>query len=129
MSKKDKSPKPVVSDPLGVIPLLADNVEVKTDSSGMMQAKVTTPVTGLRKWLTEHFHYVYSRRFALDEYGTHYLSLVDGKRTLRQIVTDLTGKLNKDNIETEKAVLLFTKTMMIKGIVVLQVPPEAQKRN
>jgi hypothetical protein len=117
-----------IADPFAVVPLRPDHVELRRDSRGLIHLRLTLPVSGIRRWLSRHLGYDYSRRVELDDNGTLYYSLVDGEHDLRAITGELVYKTGTDPAEMERWVVLFTKKLMIENLVVLKVPPEAQLR-
>jgi hypothetical protein len=124
--KRRTPPGPSIRDPLAVIPLIPPNVEMKHDRQGLLHLRLPLPVKGLKKRLGDWFGCDYTKKFDLDEYGTLYFSLVDGKRTMREIVAAMVKKLGRSRKETEKSVILFTKGLMTRGMIVLQVTPDNQ---
>ena len=116
----------LIRDPLAVVPFVPPGVELKRDEQGLVHLRQCFPVMGLRKKLAEKFGFDYSRKVALDEHGTLYFSLVDGKRTLREIMDGMTAKLGRSRKEVEESVMLFTKKLMTMNMIALQVTPESQ---
>jgi hypothetical protein len=127
LKKKPDATRPVVRDPLAVVPILSSNVEMKRDSQGLIHLRQTPAVNKIRKKLADVFGFDYSRKIALDEYGTLYCSLVDGKRTLREIIQGMIPKLGGEREQVEESVILFTKKLMAIRMIVLEVTPESQK--
>jgi hypothetical protein len=124
MAKKQEV-YPVVNDPYSVIPLKPDNLEIKYDSHGMMHLRLSQEPEGFLKHLVRWLRYDYSRKLELDEYGTAYYSLVDGKTNLKQIIDKMNSKFDKSRDEIEKAVILFTKKLMQMQLILLKVPTSA----
>lgn len=124
MAKKQEE-YPVVKDPYSVIPLKPDNLEIKYDSHGMMHLRLSQEPEGFLKHLVRWLRYDYSRKLELDEYGTAYYSMVDGKTSLKQIIDKMNSKFDKSRDEIEKAVILFTKKLMQMQLILLKVPTSA----
>lgn len=124
MANKNQ-PYPAIPDPLSVIPIKPDNLEIKYDSLGMMHLRLSQEPTGLLKHVVRWIRYDYSRKVELDEYGTAYYSLVDGKTNLRQIINKMNAKFDKSREEIEQAVILFTKKLMQMQMILLKVPASA----
>jgi hypothetical protein len=122
-----KTPKPVIRDPLAVVPIVSSNVDIKRDNEGLIHLRQNIPVNKIRKKLAEVFGFDYSRKIALDEYGTLYFGLVDGKRSLREIIQGMVSKLGGNQKEAEQSVILFTKKLMTMRMIVLEVTPDSQK--
>jgi hypothetical protein len=120
--KKSPPPTPVVSNPLTVVPLKPANVEVRTDSQGLIHLKMTPPLKPFKRKVAQWLRYEYSAKVELDEYGSYYYSLVDGEQTLSSIVDAMAQKLGKTRKETAQTVVAFTKSLMTRNLLVLKVP-------
>ena len=125
--KKKEKARPVIRDRLAVVPLIPANVEAKRDSQGLIHLRQSVRVNRVRRKLAEVFGFDYSRRIALDAYGTLYFGLVDGKRTLREIIEGMAPKLGGDKNEIEQSVILFTKKLMSMRMIDLEVTPDSRK--
>lgn len=123
------SPRPVIRNPLAVVPLKPDNVELRRDSRGQIHLRLHTTVMGLRKRVADALRYDYSRKIALDEMGTRFYGLVDGVRTLGGIVDEMANATGKDRKEVADSVVLFTKNLMTRNLIVLKVPGENGNAN
>ena len=124
MAKKQEE-YPVVKSPLSVIPVKPDNLEIKYDSIGMMHLRLMQEPPGMLKHVVRWLRYDYSRKIELDEYGTTYYSMVDGKIDLRKIIDKMMVKFDRNREDTEQAVILFTKKLMQMQMILLKVPPSA----
>ncbi len=110
-----------VYDPLAVVPLTPDNVEQKRDSHGLINLRLNVPVKGLRKSLANWLGYQYTKMVELDEMGSMFYERVDGRRTLRDIAGEMAGKCRRSQDEMNKQVLLFTRTLMSRNMIILRV--------
>jgi len=117
---------PVIMDPLAVVPLVPPTVNVEQDDRGLLRLRQEIVVKGMRKRFAHWFGFDYTRTFELDDYGTQYFRLVDGKKTIREIVNEMMSKLGGRRADVERAVMLFTKQLMLKNMLVLHVTPESQ---
>jgi hypothetical protein len=115
----------VVRDPLTAVPMQPENLEIKYDSHGMMHLKLSQEPEGFLRHVVRWLRYDYSRKVELDEYGTAYYSMVDGKNDLRQIIESMNNKFDKSRDEIEQAVILFTKKLMQMQMILLKVPTSA----
>ncbi len=106
-----------MKDPLAAIPLRPPDVEVRQDSTGHLHLKRQGRTTWLQRMLRQD----YSRKVQLDEFGSLYYGLVDGQRSLREIVGTLMEKSGRDRKEVEEGVVVFTKQLMLKHLLQLQV--------
>jgi hypothetical protein len=122
------SKAPVISNPLAVVPLKPDNVEVKKDSQGLIHLKMTPPLKPFKRKVAKWLRYEYSAKLELDEYGTFFYSLVDGEQTLSSIVDAMAQKLGKSRKETAMNVVAFTKSLMTRNMLVLMVPAKTPLR-
>ncbi len=116
---------PAIKDPLSVVPIKPENLEIKYDSQGMMHLKLSQEPAGFLRHVVKLLRYDYSRKIELDAYGTAYYSMVDGKTTLRQIIEKMNKKFDKSREEIEQAVILFTKKLMQMQMILLKVPKSA----
>lgn len=119
---------PIITDKLAVIPMLPDNVTVKTDSQGRAHLRQQIPLTGLKKRIADRMGYNYAKAMMLDDRGTAFIMLVDGQTPLDVIITRMAEQFDTPRDEMRDAVLLFTKTLMIKQVIVLA-SSETRSRN
>ena len=117
---KRKQPGPLIRDPFAVVPLRPDNVELRHDSTGCAHLRMQPAQKGLRARLGNWLGYDYSRKVQLDDYGTLYISLVDGRNRLHDIVDRMVAQFGKDRKEVEQGVILFTKKLMTMNMIVLK---------
>jgi hypothetical protein len=113
-------------DPFEAIPLRPPDVELRRDRHGLICLRRQEPLQGLRKRIADWLHYDYSRKLALDEYGTLFYTLADGATPLRTIVERLIEASGKPRGEVEGGAVLFTKKLMTMHMLQLKVPaPDA----
>ena len=117
-------PKSRIRDPLAVIPLAPQNLEQIRDSRGMLCLRLAVPVTGFRKLVADWLGYKYEKKVELDELGTRFYEQVDGHRTLREIADALTGLCGRSREEMRRQVLLFTRALMTRNMILLRVVDE-----
>lgn len=123
-ASKSTSDRPRLKDPLAVIPLKPDAVDLKRDSGGMIHLRRRGDLRGLRKKMADFLGHDYSQKLELDEYGTLYYTLADGSHTLHHIVDAMLPRVKKDRKEVEGMVVLFTKKLMTMNLIHLKVPGE-----
>lgn len=118
------NPRVPIEDPLAVVPIVPDNVEQRRDERGLLHLRLHVQLAGFRRRLARWLGYDYSRRFELDEAGTAFYQLVDGRRSLREIIAALAerGGCGADRRSLERAAVLYTKTLMTRSMLVLKVP-------
>lgn len=117
---------PVIRDPLAVVPVLPPALDIRRDERGNAHLRLPVRLTGWRKKMADRFGLDPSRKVELDEYGTLFCGMVDGRRTIRDIVDGMASKLKRDRREMERSVMLFTKSLMTKNMIALQVTPESR---
>lgn len=127
-TRKAGPPAPVVGDPLSVVPLKPDNVEVRTDSRGFIHLRMTPPLKPLHRKVAHWLKYEYSAKVELDEYGTLFYGLVDGERTLGAIIEAMAGTTGKSRKDMAMGVVAFTKSLMTRNMLVLKVPARTPAR-
>jgi hypothetical protein len=123
-TKRPASPRPAIRDPLAVVPLKPDNVEMRRDSQGLIHLRLRPELAGLRKRIADSLGHDYTRKVALDEIGTQFYSLVDGKRALNAIIHKMARESGRDQKEVTESVVLFTKKLMTMNLIVLKVDGE-----
>jgi len=114
-------PRPVIRDPLAVVPLRPDNVEIRHDSTGCAHLRMRPEVKGLLRILADRFGYDFSRKVQLDRYGTLFVSMIDGRNSLHDIVARMAADSGKDRKEVEEGVVLFTKKLMTMDMIQLKI--------
>lgn len=125
--QKTSQEGPVIRDPMAVVPVVPPHVEAKADSNGLLHLRYRVEVAGLPRKLasifgaaTESFRYV-----DLDEAGSAFFSLVDGQRSMREVVSAMAEKLGRDRSDVEKAAVSFTRQLMARHLIHLKVTPES----
>jgi hypothetical protein len=122
-----RQPAPPVDIPqaLRAIPRRPETVEVKEDSRGMLHLRVTQAPGGFAKKVAEWLHQSYTRTYELDEFGTFYYRQVDGATSLKKIAKRLYQEFGpqtgRSRDEIEMAVVIFTKSLMLKNALELLV--------
>jgi hypothetical protein len=124
MRMRGKKIKGLNNDPFLAVPLKPENIEMKKDSAGRLHLRLRLELKGLKKRIASWMGYDYSRKVSLDEYGTLYYSLVDGVRSLEAIVEQMTPALKKSRKEVEEKVVIFTKQLMTRNMILLKVVKE-----
>jgi hypothetical protein len=105
-------------DPFDAVPVRSDNAETRKDSQGCGQIRMRKrPGPGLMSRLAHRLGFYRDVRVNLDAHGSYYWSLIDGRRDLREIEQSIRAKFNLGTDESRKATLLFTKTLMIRHVL------------
>jgi hypothetical protein len=108
-------------DPLAAIPLRPTNVELRRDDAGCIHLRLCLRVYGWRARIGRRLRYDFCRIVALDAHGTRFYELVDGERSLRAIAAALAGPLGRSVAESERAVVFYTRDLMRRGFLDLNV--------
>lgn len=112
-------------DPFLAIPRVADNVEAREDSSGCLQLrKSLAPRPGIGARIARRLGIHRHIRVNLDELGTLYWRQIDGRRSLREIEACIGEAASLDKAESERATLVFTKMLMLRYLIELQIADE-----
>jgi hypothetical protein len=115
-------------NPLDAVPVIADGIETKTDNLGLLQLRRARPIRkGMIGALVRRYNLRRATRVDLDDRGTMFWILIDGKRTLGEIARTMTMKCAAGEGEMNKAVMIYTKALMLRGCVGLKVATEAAK--
>lgn len=64
------------------------------------------------------------RTFGLDRYGQRVYASCDGKRTVRQVIKHFATKARVSVPEAEMAVTKFLRTLLSKGLIVMEMDKE-----
>lgn len=110
-------------DPFAATPVVAPDVEVRKDNCELVQLRrPVPPKTPLGSALNRWFNYQRTIRINLDERGTDFWDLIDGTRDLHAIERKLRSRYGLKSDESKYATIEFTKTLMTRGLICLQVP-------
>jgi hypothetical protein len=128
LSQHRNKSRHTVADPFAAVPMLPPNMEMRTDSRGMLRVRLHQEATGFLRKVARVLGYRYTREIELDEQGTLYFKQIDGRKTLREIVAAMCDQMRGDPKETAGRVILFTKKLMTMNMILLKVPQLAEKR-
>ena len=119
------SPTPIPADPTQVIPCVAPRVHVRADENGSLHIRKEAESSKRMEALFQKFFGWRRDRYVnLDERGTEFWKLIDGERTLAEIATLLSEVWTMEIPECKKAVIVYTRALMIRHLVVLVVKTE-----
>jgi hypothetical protein len=112
-----------VRDPLAATPVAAPGVEAHRDGASLTQLRRARPHrNGAAGLLGRLFGFSGYARIALDERGSAFWKQVDGRRDLHAIERGLRERFGLAREESERAVVEFTKALMLRGLVCLRLP-------
>ncbi|MFW6153628.1 MAG: PqqD family protein [Planctomycetota bacterium] len=119
-----------VDNPLDVVPDTEPNVEARSDSTDCLHLRRRFEPRGrLYRRVARLLRHRHEVRVVLDEQGTLFWRLMDGRRTLRTIAAEMAVAMDDaDEDETRRAVILFAKLLMARHLVYLKIPTPAKKR-
>jgi len=104
------------------VPEIAEGVMAATDSRGRLQLKMDLPPSnGIAAFLARALRFRSCVRVNLDEHGTQFWRLIDGRRSLREIEATLRRHWGLDERESKRATVLFTTMLMKRHLVNLKV--------
>jgi hypothetical protein len=107
--------------PLEAIPIRSENVDQRRSESGELQLLGKFPQTGLFGRLLPKSEKTV--QVALDERGSFFWSLIDGKRDLFEISERLESRFKLEESESRNAAILFVKMLMRRGFIRLKFHP------
>jgi len=112
-------------DPFDAVPLIAEGVETREDSRGLIQVRKTiAPKAGLASVLARTLGLRRRTRIVFDAYGTLFWRQIDGHRRLRDIEQSIRQQMPQEQKESEKATILFTKMLMLRHLIYLSIPTQ-----
>lgn len=125
--KPDVPPGLEVKDPLAVVPVVADGVESRVDNHNLIQIrKEFAPCTRVQRFCTKVLRMRRVFRLNLDEMGTCFWRQIDGRRNVEQIAAALSKEYDLEEKKAVAAVIAFTRSLMLRHIINLEVPPDAR---
>ena len=105
-------------DPFDAVPVRNKLAEARMDSKSRYQIRMRiTPTRGTVARIAHRLGFHRDVRVNLDTHGSYYWSLVNGRRDLREIEQSIRAKFNLDADESRKTTLLFTKMLMMRHVL------------
>ena len=118
-----------VSDPLAAVPHVAPGVVAKRDRTGGLQIRRELPDRpGWRDWLARRAGLRRAARVDLDERGSRFWNLIDGRRSLAEIAARIEQDLAIGRRESRDSAVAFTKALMLRHLIALELPQGAEKQ-
>ncbi|MDK2970628.1 MAG: hypothetical protein PWP23_383 [Candidatus Sumerlaeota bacterium] len=110
------------SDPLQAVPRVAPNVHARTARGGALHLRMDLPPKGrIGAFVLRHFGWQRHHLMNLDARGAAFWRLINGRRTLETIAGILAKKWKHGEEECRIAVMEYTRTLMTRGLIVLEV--------
>ncbi|MBN1807533.1 MAG: PqqD family protein [Planctomycetes bacterium] len=113
MAKQEKLSR---GQALDARPVVAEIQDRKPLDDGGQRLTVMFETSRWQRWMLRLPQFV-TRDFELDSFGVEIVELCDGRRTVRDIIKKFASKHKVSRPEAEKAVLMFLRTLIRKGIV------------
>ncbi len=111
---------PPRSHPLKAIALPGENVEWREAPDGRIHLRGRFPRRGFAARIFGSEKLVQT---VLDDRGSFFWSLLDGRRNLLEIAGRLGARFSLDNAASREATVLFVKMLMRRGLLRLQLSP------
>lgn len=128
-AKQEKGWDPRICDPFDAVPIAAQNIEIAVDAkSNICLRKTLVPTPGVQNWFVRKLGFKRSVRIRLDERGSWFWNQIDGLRDLGEIQKGMRTEFLLKKKESEKAVILFVKMLMVRHLIYLEIkrPTEQQ---
>ena len=107
-------------DPFDAIPVRSENAEAKLDRQSCIQIRMRArPGKSAAARLVFRLGFHRDIRVNLDRYGSRYWALIDGRRSLGDIDRHIREEFGLQPDESHQATLLFTKMLMLRHLVFL----------
>lgn len=118
-----------VDDPLAVVPEIEPGVEAKRDNKQLLQVRrKMEPKPGLYGWFSRVLKYRHEIRVNLDEAGTFFWGLLDGRRTIGRIADAMAERFGTEQAEARKSAVLFAKALMNRRLIHLRIDANKDKQ-
>jgi hypothetical protein len=121
-SRRKKRTEPSRSDLLAAVPIRHPAASEQAQDSGALLLAVPLPRSRAARWLTLGNNRPVIRKFELDERGAEVWRMIDGRTTVRALIESLAEQHRLNLREAEVAMLSYLRTLLSRGIVLLQSP-------
>jgi len=109
-------------DPLDAVPVPTPGIGTRdTAKGGVSLSAEAKAASRIGRFCAEKLGMRRTVQFALDERGAFFWRQVDGTRPLSAIERALRARYSLDEAESKAAVIAFTKTLMLRGLISLRV--------
>ena len=109
--------------PFTAVPVVTEGVESREDDQGRIQLRLKLPErSGLKEFLARKLGFRRTVRVNLDETGSRFWKLIDGRRSLAEIEKEIRKQLDVSGKESREATVLFVKSLMTRGLIHLEMP-------
>ena len=122
--------RPIQSDPLAAIPMIAPSVDARTEADGVVQLRQKRALGGgALGRLCSRMGFSPDRRINLDARASRFWSLIDGQRTLHEIADRVATEWSVSPTDARSLAVQFTRDLMIRELIVLRVEQPATPVN
>lgn len=119
----------VEHDPMAAVPIVPEGVSsLGTPDGGIELSRKLKPKNRIQAWYIRTFHYDYTVRARLDANGALFWSLLDGRRTVRQVAAAMAARLGVAEDAARQGVVKYIGALMRRGWLQLRlaIPPAPQ---
>ncbi|MFP4379981.1 MAG: PqqD family protein [Candidatus Sumerlaeia bacterium] len=103
------------------IPHINEGVEVYTEAkTGYKIRKQIKPEPGISDFLARKLKFRKDIRVDLDQTGTFFWQQIDGKQSLGDIEKKMREKFDLSEQDAKRSVIIFTKGLMLRHLIALQ---------
>ena len=116
-----------LEDPMEIIPVRADRTHLQARGEQVCLT-VELPVrNAIERFTTRWFHMQRNAQVNLDATGAAFWELVDGRRNLRRIASELARRFKFEPEASRLATLQFTKRLLVRGFLVVKVAGKGEE--
>jgi hypothetical protein len=117
-----------VRDPFDAVPVRAENAEARFDASALAQIRMRIqPGKSIASRLRAKLGMHREIRVDLDQYGSRYWAMIDGRRSLGEIERHIREEFSLKPEQSRQATLHFTKMLMMRHLVFLDLRPAGER--
>lgn len=127
-NKEKESGITPVRDPFDAVPVRAENAEARLDASALAQIRMRMqPGKSISSRLLAKLGMHRDIRVDLDQYGSRYWAMIDGRRSLGEIERHIREEFSLKPEQSRQATLHFTKMLMMRHLVFLDLRPTGER--
>lgn len=112
---------------MGAVPVPNGGVKSYTSDDGRALMLVVRREPFRNRLLQAVMPVVKERRIELDEVGTAVWRMLDGRRSVREVIGQFSEEFGVNRREAEVSVLDFLKSLLGRGLVSMQVPRQEER--
>jgi len=113
-------------DPLDAVPLVSAGVEARTAADRHVQLRYVRPAQGrVARFCADTLKLRPTVRVNLDERGSFFWGLIDNRTNLHEIARRLAREFGLSADQAWTATIVFTRDLMRRGLIQLELPRRA----